>query len=61
VAHVEIKGCCKSETFKLLRYRAYFGDWKGGLINLLFTSQKSLRKHGVIFLGTVNDGDAHSK
>ena len=29
LAHVEIKGCCKSEAFKLLQYRAYFGDWKG--------------------------------
>ena len=29
VNHVKIKGCCKSETFKLLQYRAYFGDWKG--------------------------------
>ncbi len=24
VAHVEIKGCCKSEAFKLLQYSAYF-------------------------------------
>jgi len=37
------------------------GIGKGGLINLLFTSRKSLRKPGVIFLGTVNDGDAYSK
>ena len=29
VAHVKIKGCCKSETFKLLQYHAYFRDWKG--------------------------------
>jgi hypothetical protein len=29
MAHVEIKGCCKSEAFELLQYRAYFGDWKG--------------------------------
>ncbi len=29
VTHVKIKGCCKSEVFKLLQYRAYFWDWKG--------------------------------
>ncbi len=29
VPHVEIEGCCKSETFKLLQYHAYFWDWKG--------------------------------
>ncbi len=35
---------------------------KGFLINLLFTSQKLLRKYmGLLFcFGTINDGDAHS-
>ncbi len=28
ITHVKIKGCCKSETFKLMQYNAYFLDWK---------------------------------
>ena len=65
VAHVEIEGCCISESFKLLQYRAYFWDFgigKGFLINLLLTSQKSLRKCTMLFFfGTMNDDEAHSE
>ena len=62
VTHVKIKGCCKSETFKLLQYRAFWGIGKGFLTNLLLTSQKLLRKRTVLFFfGTMNDGKAHSE
>ncbi len=38
-----------------------FGIGKGFLTNLLFTSQKSLKKHTVLsFLGIMKDGKAHS-
>jgi hypothetical protein len=38
-----------------------FGIGKGFLTNLLFTSQKSLKKHTVLsFLGIIKDGKAHS-
>jgi hypothetical protein len=38
-----------------------FGFGKGVLINLLFTSQKSLKKHTVLsFFGVIKDGKAHS-
>jgi hypothetical protein len=38
-----------------------FGIGKGFLTNLLFTSQKLLRKHTVLFVfGIINDGKAHS-
>jgi hypothetical protein len=37
------------------------GIGKGFLTNLLFTSQKSLKKHTVLsFLGIMKDGKAHS-
>jgi hypothetical protein len=37
------------------------GFGKGFLTNLLFTSQKSLKKHTVLsFLGIMKDGKAHS-
>jgi hypothetical protein len=29
IAHVDIKGCCKNETFELLQYYSYFWDWIG--------------------------------
>ena len=55
-------GYCKSETFKLLQYRAYFGIGKGFLINLLLASRKLLRKRTVLFFfGTMKDGNAHSE
>jgi hypothetical protein len=39
----------------------FFGIGKGVLTNLLFTSQKSLKKHVVLsFLGIMKDGKAHS-
>jgi hypothetical protein len=38
-----------------------FGIEKGFLTNLLFTSQKSLKKRMVLsFLGIMKDGEAHS-
>jgi hypothetical protein len=38
-----------------------FGIGKGVLTNLLFTSQKSLKKHTVVsFLGIMKDGKDHS-
>jgi hypothetical protein len=38
-----------------------FGIGKGVLTNLLFTYQKSLKKHMVLsFLGIMKDGKAHS-
>ncbi len=38
-----------------------FGIGKGVLTNLLFASQKSLKKQTVLnFLGVMKDGDAHS-
>ncbi len=46
IAHVEIKGCCKGEVFKLCSTVLILGVEKGFIINLLLTSQKSLRKHG---------------
>ncbi len=62
ITHVKIKGCCKSETFKLLQYHVFFGIGKGFLTNLLLTSQKLLRKCTVLFFfGTIKDGDAHSE
>ncbi len=39
----------------------FFGIGKGFVTNLLFTSQKLLRKHTVLFFfGIINDGKAHS-
>ncbi len=46
IAHVENKGCCKGEVFKLCSAVLILGIEKGFITNLLLTSQKSLRKYG---------------